>query len=221
MNLSVIALAALVAAAVPAPDRAVPVEDEPHHRTVLKNDYIQVFRVTLEPGETSRMHTHSLDDAAVRLSEATVAADGPGKPMGAPEAGSVGLVAARDNEKKPLTHRVHNIGRTPFDVLDIQALKRPDGPTAPAIAPPAAENPKMRVYRYELAPGVRSAEHTHARPYLLVAATGMDLRMTSPDGRSMAHPVKAGDLHWVDVAVTHTFANEGAEKGVLVEIELK
>jgi mannose-6-phosphate isomerase-like protein (cupin superfamily) len=37
----------------------------------------------------------------------------------------------------------------------------------------------------------------------------------------MAHPVKAGDFHWVESAVTHTLANEGSEKGVLVEFELK
>ena len=79
----------------------------------------------------------------------------------------------------------------------------------------------MRVYRYELAPGAASASHTHARPYLLVGATDMNLRMTSPDGRSMAHPVKAGDLHWVAAAVTHTLVNDGPDKGVLVEIELK
>jgi quercetin dioxygenase-like cupin family protein len=79
----------------------------------------------------------------------------------------------------------------------------------------------MRVYRYELAPGAGSPMHTHARPYLLVAATDMNLRMTSPEGASMTHPVKAGDLHWVGVAVTHTLVNEGREKGVLVEFELK
>ena len=33
--------------------------------------------------------------------------------------------------------------------------------------------------------------------------------------------VKAGDFHWVDTAVTHTLVNEGKEKGILVEFELK
>jgi quercetin dioxygenase-like cupin family protein len=130
-------------------------------------------------------------------------------------------VSARENEKKPHTHRVHNIGTTLFDVIDVQILKRPDGPAAPPITAPAAENPQMRVYRYELGPGAGSAQHSHARPYLLVAATDINLRMTSPDGGSMTHPVKAGDLHWVEAAVTHTLINEGPEKAVLVEFELK
>jgi quercetin dioxygenase-like cupin family protein len=221
MNVGILALIALMTAAPTAPGGAVPVEEEPNHRTVLKNEYVQVFRVTLEPGKTSLMHTHTRDDAAVRLSAATVAADSPGEPTGAPEAVTPGFVSARNNEKTPHTHRVHNIGTTVFDVVDVQVLKRPDGPEAPPIAPPAAENPRMRVYRYELAPGERSAMHAHARPYLVVAATGMDLRMTSPDGASLAHPVKAGDFHWVDVPVTHTLANDGLERGVLVEFELK
>jgi quercetin dioxygenase-like cupin family protein len=221
MKIAVAALLALMAAPSSAEDGAVPVEQEPEHKTVLKNDYVQVFRVSLAPGKASGMHIHAHDDAAVRLSTATVTSDSPGMPAGAPESRAAGFVSARKNEPTALTHRVRNVGDTPFDVLDVQILKRPDGPEAPPISSPAAENPQMRVYRYELAPGTGSAQHTHARPYLLVAATDMNLRMTSPDGGSMAHPVKAGELHWVEAAVTHTFFNEGKESGVLVEFELK
>jgi quercetin dioxygenase-like cupin family protein len=221
MNIKIIVLIAAVAAMSSAQDSVVPVEEEPHHKTVLKNDYVQVFRVNLEPGKSSLMHTHARDDASVRLSTATVTAESPGGPPGAPEFVYPGLVSARTNEKKPHTHRVHNIGTTLFDVIDVQILKRPDGPAAPPITAPAAENPQMRLYRYELGPGAGSAQHAHARPYLLVAATDMNLRMTSPGGGSMAHQVKAGDFHWVEAAVTHTLMNEGGEKGVLVEFELK
>ncbi len=221
MNINIVTLIAVVAAISSAQDRAVPVEEEPHHKTVLKNDYVQVFRVTLEPGKSTLMHTHAHDDAAVRLSKATVTADSPGEPTGAPEFVYPGLVSARENAKKPHTHRVNNIGATRFDVIDVQILKRPDGAASPPLTAPAAENPQMRVYRYDLEPGAGSAQHTHARPYLLVASTDMNLRMTSPEGGSMAHPVKAGDFHWVQASVTHTLINEGREKGVLVEFELK
>jgi beta-alanine degradation protein BauB len=221
MNIRSITLIAAVSTMASAQDGAVPVEKEPNHKTVLKNDFVQVFRVTLEPGKATQMHTHARDDAAIRLSRATMASDTPGEKAGVPQEADAGFVSARENEKKPLTHRVRNVGKTPFDVLDVQILKRPDGPATPPIAAPAAENPRMRVYRWELAPGAGSPMHTHARPYLLVAATDMNLRMTSPDGASMTHPVRAGDLHWVDAAVTHTLVNEGPEKGVLAEIELK
>lgn len=216
----IVGLIAVVSAMSVAPDAAVPVEQEPQHKTVLKNDYVQVFRVTLEPGQATGTHIHAHDDAAVRLSTATITSDSPGTP-GAPESRTAGFVSARTNEPKALTHRVRNVGTTVFDVLDVQILKRPDGPEAPAILAPAAENAQMRVYRYELAPGATSPAHTHARPYLLVAATGMNLLMTAPDGGAMQHTVKAGDIHWIDTVVTHTLVNKGSDKGVLVEFELK
>jgi quercetin dioxygenase-like cupin family protein len=221
MNTSVAGWVVLLALAGVPSDGVVPVEEEPHHKTVLKNDYVQAFRVTLAPGETTLMHRHAYDDAAVRLSAATVAAESPGQPVGPLEVVAPGLVTARDNEAKPHVHRVHNVGATTFEVIDVQVLQRPAGPAAPASSPPAAENAKMRVYRYELAPGEATAQHSHSRPYLLVAATAVDLRMTAPDGARMEHPVQAGDLHWVESAVTHSLMNLGAEKGILVEFELK
>ena len=212
---------ALVAAMSSQQDAAVPVEDEPNHRTVLKNDYIQAFRVTLEPGKSAGMHTHSHDDIAVRLSTATVASELPGQSVGPPESRQPGSVSARDNEAKPFTHRVHNVGTTVFDVIDVQILKRPPGPTAPAISAPDAENAKMRAYRYELAPGQATSAHVHARPFLLLAATDADLRVTSPDGASTDHADKAGDMRWVDSPVTHALMNAGTGKAIVVEMELK
>ena len=199
----------------------VPVEDEPDHRTILKNEYVQAFRVTLAAGKSTLMHKHAHDDVAVRLSDARIAQETLGQPVSPTEHVIPGVVSARDNETRPLIHRVHNVGETVFDVIDVQILKRPAGPEAPAITAPAAENPGMRAYRYELAPGAHSTQHTHARPYLILAATDMELRMTSPEGTAMEHRLKAGDLHWVEAGVTHTLANRGAGKGVLVEIELK
>jgi quercetin dioxygenase-like cupin family protein len=218
MRIALFSLCIIVSAI---PQEAVPVEEEPYHRTVFKNDYVQAFRVTLEPGRATGMHTHARDDAAVRLSTATTAAESPGQPAGPPEHADAGLVSARNNGAKPLTHRVHNVGTTVYDVVDVQIVRRPAGPPATAISPPAAENASMRVYRYELGPGAATARHTHARPYVLVAATNADLRMTSPESGSQDQGVRAGDIHWVESAVTHTFENRGSEKAILVEIELK
>jgi hypothetical protein len=48
MNISAIPLIAVLTAVSSAQGRVVPVEQEPHRKTVLENDYVQVFRVTLE-----------------------------------------------------------------------------------------------------------------------------------------------------------------------------
>ena len=140
-----------------------PIEKEPHHKTVFKNAYVQAVRVSLEPGATALMHTHTHDDAAVRLTTAIVAADSPGAPLGPPEPVYPGFVSARDNEAKPHIHRVHNIGTTPFEAVDVQILSRPPGPTAEPISVPAAggigSQPVARI-----APGAREKKRLIAYP---------------------------------------------------------
>jgi quercetin dioxygenase-like cupin family protein len=221
MSLLLVQLTSVLAVTLFLQDRAVPVEEEPLHHTVLKNKYVQAFRLQLDPGKWTGMHTHSHDDVAVRLSKATTTSETLGQPVSAPENEEPGMVSARSIEPKSLTHRVHNVGTTVFDVIDVQILSRPSGAESAAIAPVAAENPKMRVYRYELEAGAASPQHAHTRPYLVIAATDMNLRMTAPDGPSMEHPIKAGEMHWVDSPVAHALINHGTSKAVLVEIELK
>jgi len=198
----------------------VPVEEEPHHHVVLKNDYVLVMHVTLAPGESTLFHTHSHDRAAIQLTEATISQQRPGEPEVAPEARKPGDVSASAADG-PYTHRVHNVGSGVFEVLDVELLQRPKDPASKAVAPVETENPSARVYKWTLAPGSTSAMHTHDRPYLIIAATPLVLKMTDPEGKSFTHEVKAGDVHWIDAKVTHTLANEGTVEGQIVEIELK
>lgn len=120
-----------------------------------------------------------------------------------------------------MTHRVNNVGTTPFDVIDIEFLGRPPGAPAAPVATPAAENSSARVYRWTLPSGASTPEHTHERPYLIIGATAMQLAMKAPGGQSAAHAVKPADFHWVEAKVTHTLTNQGPESGVLLEVELK
>jgi quercetin dioxygenase-like cupin family protein len=116
---------------------------------------------------------------------------------------------------------VHNVGHSPVESFEVEFLQRIARPPSATAAPVAAENASARVYNWVLAPRATSAIHTHKRPYLIVAATPLHLKMTAPDGRSSTENVKAGDFHWVDSTVTHTLTNEGAVEGQIVEIELK
>ena len=198
----------------------VPVEEEPHHHVLLKNDFVLVMRVTLAPGESTLFHTHSHDRAAVQLTEATITQQRPDEKEGAPEQRRPGDVSASTGNG-PYTHRVHNSGHGVFEVLDVEFLQRPKEPASKAVAAVEAENPSARIYKWMLAPGSTSAMHTHERPYLIISVTPLLLKMTDPEGRSFTHEVKAGDIHWVDAKVTHTLANEAKAEGQIVEIELK
>ena len=61
----------------------------------------------------------------------------------------------------------------------------------------------------------------HVRPYLIIAATGITLKMTAPDGLSLTYELKRGGFLWVDTKVTHTLGNAGNAEGQILEIELK
>lgn len=199
----------------------VPVEQEPHHHLLLKNDQLLVLRVTLQPGERSMYHVHSVDDVAVWLGNTSATQQLPNEPESAPVEQKPGNISLRTLRETPLTHRVHNVGQGLFDVLDVELLQRPEHPSTGTAGPVTAENPSARVYKWTLAPGGATPMHTHERPYLIVAATGFQLKMTAPDGQSATHEIKPGDFHWVTSKVTHTLANAGNGEGQIVEIELK
>jgi quercetin dioxygenase-like cupin family protein len=198
----------------------VPVEDEPHHHVVLKNEFVLVMHVTLAPGESTLFHTHSHDRVAVDLTDTRISQQKLGEAEGAPQPTRPGLVMAAELNG-PYTHRVHNVGPGVFEVVDVELLQRPKETGSKAVAAVEAENPSARVYKWMLAPGATSAMHTHERPYLIIAATPLMLKMTDPEGKSFTHEVKAGDIYWIDAKVTHSLANEGTTAGEIVEIELK
>lgn len=205
-----------------APSRAVPMDKEPHHNVLFKNEFVEVIRATIAPGESELFHTHFHDSAGVELAKDRSTEQLLGKPEGAPSTSQAGDVSADSlPEGRPFTHRNRNVGDTPIDLIDVELLQRPALPSAYIAAPVAAENPSARVYNWVLAPGATSAMHTHKRPYVIVAATPLQLRMSAPDGQSITERVNLEDFYWVDSKVTHSLTNEGEAKGQIVEIELK
>lgn len=217
--LAVVALSLIAAGA----DQSAPlaIEDEPHHHLQLKNDYVEVFHTIVAPGDSTLFHVHPHDNAAVELSTRTTTDQLFGKPEGSPATSHVGDVLANSRLEGPTTHRVHNVGSTSMDVIDVEFLQRPAQPSTAVAGTVAAENASARVYSWTLAPGAATPMHTHERPYLVVAVTPMHLKMSAPDGTSFTHDVKPGDFHWIDTKVTHTLVNDGMTPGQLVEFELK
>jgi len=206
---------------VAAQEKVVPVDQEPLHKIVLKNDYVEVMHVAILPGQSTMLHTHSHDSLVITLSEFTVRADVPGKESLPALTAHAGSVSTSDYAMQNFTHRVNNIGKTTFEVIDIELLKRPDGLKVEPIAKPAVESSSFRAYKWDLAAGSSAPAHTHTRPYLIIAVTPMLLVMKSPDGGSMELPIKAGDFHWIDSKVTHTLTNNGKEPGIIFEVELR
>jgi len=199
----------------------VPVENDPLHHVVLKNEPVVVIHLTLPPGERTLYHTHSHDRVAIPLSTTSITQQVLNEKETAPSPSEVGAFSALTLAGSSYTHRVHNVGSVAYEVLDVELLERPRTPSPAVAAAVAAENPSARIYDWVLAPGAATSMHTHVRPYLIVATTGFTLKMTAPDGQALTHDVKRGDFHWVDAKVTHTLANAGTAEGQIVEVELK
>jgi quercetin dioxygenase-like cupin family protein len=211
----------VLAGAAAAQEQPVPVDQEPHHHVVLKNDYVEVMHVILAPGERTLYHTHAHDRAAVELSSSSITQQKVGEAEAPAHSTQPGDLSVATLPPGGYSHRVHNAGTSVFEVFDIEFLQRPEKPSEVAAAPVVGENPSARAYRWRLDPGAKTPEHTHHRPYLIVAATPLQLKMTAPDGQSRTEQVKAGDFHWVDAEVTHVLSNEGASVGEIAEFELK
>lgn len=218
LSLSVAFLLASQNTPEPAP---MPVEQEPHHHTLLKNDYVVVLHVTIPEGQRTLYHIHSHDRFSVDLTTAIIALQNWNEPESPAIAAKPGRITNITEGANPVIHRVHDLGPGTYEVLDIELLQRPAQPSPVIAAPVVAENPSARVYSWNLAPGAVSAMHTHTRPYLVIAVTGMLLKMTAPDGQSFSHEVLPGEFHWVDSQVTHSLANEGRAPGQILEVELK
>jgi len=199
----------------------VPVDQEPHHHVLLKNDSVLVMHVTIPENQRTLYHIHAHDRVAVELTNSSISQQNLNEPEGPSTPVKPGDVSAPTLGAAPLIHRVHNFGPGAFEVLDVELFERPPQPSSSEAGPVAVENPSARVYRWSLAPGTASDMHTHVRPYLIVAVTKMPLKMTSPDGQSSSHEVQPGDFHWIDAKVTHSLTNEGTTEGQIVEVELK
>ncbi len=198
----------------------VALEEELHHHVLYKNDFVIVIRATLQPGESTLYHTHSRDSADVELVSSTTTEQLLGMQEGPAATSHSGDISA-DSAKQAITHRVRNVGSGPMDIFHVEFLERPSQPSSLVAAAIAAQNASARVYNWIIAPGASTSMHTHERPYLIVVATAMRLKMTAPDGRSLSEDVKPGDFHWVDAKVAHKLANDGMAKGQIVEVELK
>src|SRR6516162_2653695 len=83
MKLFAIALAVLVISQIQAPD-AVPVDQEPQHKVVFKNDFVRVLDATLPPGYVTLNHRHDVDNVSVTIANGR---DGPDSSRGIGRAG--------------------------------------------------------------------------------------------------------------------------------------
>jgi predicted metal-dependent enzyme (double-stranded beta helix superfamily) len=154
---------------------AVPVEQEPQHKVVFKNDYVRIIDATLPPGYVTLNHTHAADNVSVTISSA----------RGIGRAGFA---------KGGYSHSVTNSGTGVMRFIVVEPLKT-DHPNTPAADLPKhileTENDRVRIYRLKLAAGDSLTTHTHAAGWVEVTvAGGAGSGVSAWHGAGESHPLK-------------------------------
>jgi hypothetical protein len=93
---------------------SIPVEDEPLHKVLFKNDSIVVLKLTLPPGQSTQFHTHTHDRVAIELSTAEITQQKMNEPEGPKTATKPGNFNALTLAAASYTHRVHHVAQTPY-----------------------------------------------------------------------------------------------------------
>lgn len=90
---------------------------EPGREPVLENERVRVFRVTLEPGQSGPMHTHTVPILAIALTSAELEVTTEGKAQPERVKRPEGNVLWRS---EAVTHLIKNVGKTRYEGVDVE-----------------------------------------------------------------------------------------------------
>lgn len=104
----------------------IPVEQEPHHKIVFKNEYVRLIDLQVAAGDTTLTHTHAAASVVVFLSNSTFAIQDVG---GSPVITEVkaGDMVYRAYDEKPVTHTVWEQGPSVFHCMVVELVKQYSG----------------------------------------------------------------------------------------------
>ncbi|WP_137180288.1 cupin domain-containing protein [Roseomonas sp. AR75] len=92
---------------------------------------------------------------------------------------------------------------------------------APAIATVQVDDDKVRVTRWDFAPGAETGWHRHGMAYVVVPVTDGTLHLELPGGATQSAALKAGVSYARPFGVEHNVVNGGSAPLSFVEIEMK
>ena len=93
--------------------------------------------------------------------------------------------------------------------------------TRPAAVPTVLiDDERVRVTRFDFAPGAETGWHVHAHDYVVTPVTPCEMLLEEPGGERRV-AVEAGAAYRRDAGVEHNVVNAGATPMAFVEVELK
>lgn len=90
-----------------------------------------------------------------------------------------------------------------------------------AVATQLVDDARVRVTRFDFAPGAETGWHEHGYDYVITAITACSMRLVEGNGVSRDVAVSAGEAYRRDKGVRHNVINAGKEPMSFVEVELK
>jgi hypothetical protein len=212
----------------------VPVNNEPHHRTVFQNADFRILDVRVAPGESTLDHRHDHDIVTVSMNAGTptrIIANGqtqnrPPRPLAD--------ATVAEYTGKPASHKVDNVGAADYQLFAVENLRDQKAwSTAPAMAALATtlktDGRAMRIYDVRLATPTSQSTHTHAVPTVAVLIAGIVMSEGSDAQAKALAPAPVGlkrldqPGQWVMVprGETHTVVRLGNVDARLLEIEVR
>ena len=83
------------------------------------------------------------------------------------------------------------------------------------------DDDRVRVTRFDFAPGAETGWHRHSMDYVITAVTDCHMLLEDPDGGSRRVLVPAGTAYRRAEGVEHNVINAGDQVMRFVEVELK
>ena len=91
----------------------------------------------------------------------------------------------------------------------------------PCTATQLVDDERVRVTRFDFAPGAETGWHRHSMDYVITAVTDCHMLLEDPDGSTRQVLVPAGTAYRRAEGVEHNVINDGAQAMSFVEVELK
>lgn len=90
-----------------------------------------------------------------------------------------------------------------------------------ATATQIIDDARVRVTRFDFAPGAQTGWHTHAMDYVITTLTPCTMMLEHPDGEVTTVEIAQGTTYRRDQGVEHNVINGGSAQMSFVEVELK
>ena len=91
----------------------------------------------------------------------------------------------------------------------------------PCTAAVLVDDDRVRVTRFDFAPGAETGWHRHGHDYVITALTDCHMLLVDPGGAERRVLVPAGTAYRRSEGVEHNVINDGDQPMRFVEVELK